>query len=89
MRAGDKCSLPHRDNLMQPIQMQLSQKLKTFSSFSMHFGSLGEILDILRKKMTLIAYLLLRLRPGKNMVRYMCKKSCLRLPFQKEDGQRV
>ena len=29
----DECSLPHRDNLMQLIHMQLSQKLKTFSAF--------------------------------------------------------
>ena len=34
--------------------------------------------------MTLIAYLFLRLRPAKNVVRYMCKKSRFRLPFQKE-----
>ena len=34
--------------------------------------------------MTLIAYLLLRLWPAKNMVRSMCKKSPFRLPFQKE-----
>ena len=35
MSAVDKCSLPNRDNLMQPNHMQLSQKLKTFSeSFS-------------------------------------------------------
>ena len=38
MSAVDKCSLPNRDNLMQPIHMQLSQKLKAFprlfSSFS-------------------------------------------------------
>ena len=33
MRAVGKCSLPHRDNLMEPIHMQLSQKLKTFSEF--------------------------------------------------------
>ena len=31
MTAVDKCSLTNRDNLMQPIHMQLSQKLKTFS----------------------------------------------------------
>ena len=30
MSAVDKCSLPNRDNLMQPIHMQLSQKLQTF-----------------------------------------------------------
>ena len=39
--------------------------------------------------MTLIAYLFLRLRPVKNVVRYMCKKSCFRLPFEKKDGKRV
>ena len=33
MSAVDKCFLPNRDNLMQPIHMQLSQKLKTFSEF--------------------------------------------------------
>ena len=31
MSAVDKCSLPNTDNLMQPIHIQLSQKLKTFS----------------------------------------------------------
>ena len=33
MTAVDKCSLPNRDNLMQPIHMQLTQKRKTFSGF--------------------------------------------------------
>ena len=33
MSAVDKCSLPTRDNLMQPIHLQLSQKLNTFFSF--------------------------------------------------------
>ena len=31
MSAVDKCFLPNRDNLMQPIHMLLSQKVKTFS----------------------------------------------------------
>ena len=39
--------------------------------------------------MTLIAYLFLRLRPAQNVVRYMCKKSRFRLPFQKEHGKQV
>ena len=33
MSAVEKCSLPNRDNLMQPIHMQLCEKLKTFSQF--------------------------------------------------------
>ena len=41
MSAVDKCCLPIRDNLMEPIHMQLSQKLKTFCSFILHFRNLG------------------------------------------------
>ena len=33
MGAVEKCSLPNRDNLIQPMHIQLSQKLKTFSQF--------------------------------------------------------
>ena len=33
MSGVDKCSLANRDNLMEPIHMQLSEKLKTFSWF--------------------------------------------------------
>ena len=38
MTAVDKCSLPNRDNLMTPIHMQLSKKLKTFSEFFLAFS---------------------------------------------------
>ena len=38
MGAVDKCSLPNKDNLMQPIHMQLSQKLKTVSDFFSAFS---------------------------------------------------
>ena len=44
---------------------------------------------IFEKKMTLIAYLFLRLQPTKNVVKYMCKKSPFRLPVQKEHSKRV
>ena len=37
MSAVDTCSLPNTDNLMQPIHMELSQKLKTFSGFFREF----------------------------------------------------
>ena len=39
--------------------------------------------------MTHIAYLFLRLRSAKNVVRCMCKKSRFRLPFQWEHGKLV
>ena len=38
MSAVDKCSLPNRNNLMTPIHMQLSKKLKTFSQFFLAFS---------------------------------------------------
>ena len=46
-------------------------------------------MNIFKKKMTLIAYLFKRLQPAKNVLRYMCKRSRFRLPFQKEHGKRV
>ena len=38
MSAVGKCSLPNRDNLKEPIHMQLCQKLKTFSAFLSGFS---------------------------------------------------
>ena len=38
MGAVRKCSLPNRDNLIQPMHMQLSQKPKTFSWFFNRFS---------------------------------------------------
>ena len=46
-------------------------------------------MNIFKKKMTLIAYLFVRLRPATYLVRYMCKRSHFRLPFQKEHGKLV
>ena len=51
--ADDKHYLLNRENLAQPIHMQLSQKQKSFSQFP--FAFLKSILNYkqLRKKMTL------------------------------------
>ena len=73
MGVVDKCSLSQRNKLIEPIHMQLSQKLKTFFRFILRFRNLGSILDIFRKNLTLIAYFFLRLRAAKCLVRYMCK----------------
>ena len=50
MSAVDKCSLPNRDNLMQPIHLQLSQKLKSFSEFFPAFSKSKVNLEHFRKK---------------------------------------
>ena len=50
MSAVDKCSLPNRDKLMQPIHMELSQKLKTFSWFFPAFWKSGLNFELFQKK---------------------------------------
>ena len=50
MSAVDKCSLPNRDNLMRPIHMQLSQKLKTFSEFFNVFSKSRLIFEYFQNK---------------------------------------
>ena len=87
MRSVHNWSLPNRDNLMQRIHIQLSQKLKTFCSFILQFRNLGQLLDIFRKNLTFVAYLFLRLQPAKIVVKYMCKKFLLRFTFQNEHGK--
>ena len=50
MGAIDKRSLPHRDNLMEPIHMQLSQKLKTFSRYFNLFSKSRLNFELFQKK---------------------------------------
>ena len=70
LAADDKYSVLNRDNLLQDVQMQLTQKRKTFSSsFFLHFRNLDSISNIFEKKMTLIADVFLNLRTAKNVVR--------------------
>ena len=46
----DKCSLPNRDNLMQPIHIQLSEKVKTFSRFFNVFSKSRLSFEYFQKK---------------------------------------
>ena len=50
MTAVDKCSLPNRDNLMQPIHMQLSRKKKFFSAFFSVFSKSRLRFEYFQKK---------------------------------------
>ena len=50
MSAVAKCFLPNTDNLMQPIHMQLSQKLKTFSGFFPAFSKSSLNFEHFQKK---------------------------------------
>ena len=50
MSAVDQCSLPNRDNIMQPNLMQLSQTRKTFSEFFLAFSKSRLYFDHFQKK---------------------------------------
>ena len=70
MTADEKYFLLNRNNLLQGLQMQLSQKRKTFSQiFFFHFRNLDSSSKISPKKMTLIADVFLDFRTAKNVVR--------------------
>ena len=65
----EKHYLPNRDNLTQPIQMELSQKQKLFLNFSLDFQNLNLILNSSQKKMTPIADVSPEIPAPKNMVK--------------------
>ena len=81
LTVDDKHYLLNRDNLTQPIQMQLSKKQKKFSEIFFEF--LKSILNFkhLPKKMTLIAYVFPKISVPKNMVREIAKKPRFRGPL--------
>ena len=54
---------------MEPIQMQLSKKEKIFLNFFLKFWNEDKILNILKKKLTLVANVFPKLRTPKNVVR--------------------
>ena len=47
---GDKYSLQNKENLRQPIQMQISKKQKKFLNFLLYFWNLSQILDNSKEK---------------------------------------
>ena len=74
------------ENFQLLIQMQLSEKRKTFSKFLFHFWILHEILNILNDKMIIIANVFPKLQTVKIFLRPLSKKLRFRTRF---DSQRV
>ena len=72
LAADEKYPVLNRDNLTIPIQMQLSNQQKLFLNFLLPFWNLAEILNILKKNMTLIDFVFLKLL-----------KNVWKVPFQK------
>ena len=89
LTADDKYSPLNRDNLTKPIRTKLSQQQEAFPQFFLAFSKSTLILNILKKKMTLLANLFPKLRTPEKGVRYMSKKSRFKGPFDRQHGKRV
>ena len=64
--------------------MQLSEKQKSFSNFLLHLRNLHRILNILTKKMIVIANVFPKLQTVKILVRPLSKKRRFRTRFDSE-----
>ena len=65
----DKYCLLYKDNLLQPLQILLSQKQKTFSEFFSAFLKSTLNFEHFQKKMTLIADIFPKLPRPKKVIR--------------------
>ena len=70
------------------MQLSLTKKLFLNFFFFFHFRNLDKILNIFKKKITLIAHVFLKLRTPKNVVKYVSEKYSFRRPFPKQHGKR-
>ena len=87
MTAYEKYSLHTCDNLTQPIQMQYSEKQKTFSDLVSLFLKSRLNFESYGRNMNLIAYVLTKIRTPKCVVRQISKKFRFRRPHEKEHGK--
>ena len=69
LTVDEKRYLLTTDNLTQTVQIELSQKQKTFLDFFLLFSNLYYILNIRQKKITLIADVFPEILAPTNMVR--------------------
>ena len=65
----DRYCLLYKDNLLQPIQILLSQKQKTFSQFGSAFLKSTLNLEHFQKKINLIADVFRKLPSAKKVIR--------------------
>ena len=89
MAADEKYPVLHRDNLTIPIQMQLSQKQKTFSQLFAAFLKFKLNVKYFEKKYYPHRFFISEITDSKNVIRKMSKKSRFREPFDKQHGKRA
>ena len=84
LTANDKYPVRDCENVSSPIQMILSLKPKTFSDSLYYFWNVHQILNILKKKMIVIATLFRKLQTVADLVRPLLKKHRFRTPFHSQ-----
>ena len=89
LAADDKYPVLNRDNLTIPIQMQLSQKKKTFSQFFAAFLKSRLNFEYFEKKDEPHSFCISEITNSENVVWQMSKKSRFRAPFDKQLGKRA
>ena len=87
LTGDDKYSLRNSENLQQPIQMQLSNKQRTFFQFFALFLKSTSNFKLFGKKMTVITYVCQKLRTVKDVVRKMSKKIFFRTSFDSQHAK--
>ena len=84
LTADAKYPVQYCENLRLPIQMQLVKKQRPFSHFLFHLWTLHELLNILKKKIIVIANVFLKLHTVMILVRALSKKRRFRKRFDRE-----
>ena len=89
LAANEKYSLLNRDNLTIPIQMQLSQKHKTFCQFFTAFLKSRWNFEHFDKKDDVHRFCNFKITDSENVVTKMSKEPRFREPFNKQHGKRA
>ena len=87
LAVDEKYPVLNRENLMRPIQMQLSQKEKTFSEFLAGFLKGRLSFRYFETKYDPPRFCISKITVSEKVVREMPKKSCFRGPSEKEHGK--
>ena len=89
LAADEKYPLLNRDNLAIPIQMQLSQKQKTFAQFLAEFLKSIKNFEYSKRKDDPHRFFISEITHSENVIRSMSKKYSFRQPFDKQHGKRA
>ena len=78
LTADGKYPVQDCQNFLLPIQMNSAKNQKLFPNFSFHFWHLHQMLNILKKRMIVIANIFPKLQTVKILLKPLSKKRCYR-----------